>query len=143
MSTEKDEILRRHPEFAAYVASTKILIEITYNIGPVKMRVVPNIDFSQEEFKPLILNLGDKFEMAAFSEQEIMPVIGDSVQLFYDKERDEVQSLVIANSMFTEMFIIDEVTEGVKRALRLVTAKDERSLIPFAFEKAGFYGLRE
>lgn len=143
MSKNNDEILKKNPAFAAYVASTKILMELTYSIGPVKLRVVPHIDFSQEEFKPLILNLGDKFEMAAFTETEVTPIVVNAVQLFYDKEKDEVQSLVIANSLFTELFIVDEVTEGVKRALRLVTDKDDRNFIPFAFEKAGFFGARE
>lgn len=140
---KRKEIQKNHPEFASYLDNTEIFLEAEYQLGPVKICVVPNIDFTQKEFEPLVLNMGDAVEMAAFSNSKIMPVIFNAINLFYNKKSNEVELLVIGNSMFTQLFIVDEVTDGVKKALRMVTTRDNRDLIPFQLNKAGFYGNKK
>lgn len=135
---KQEEIRKNHPEFTAYLDNTEIFLEAEYRLGPIKICVVPNIDFTQKMFEPLFLNMGDAVEMTAFSNEKIMPVVFNAINLFYNKNSDEVEALVVGNSLFTQLFIVDEVTDGVKRALRMVTAKDDRDLIPFQLNKAGF-----
>lgn len=134
------EAAKNHsPEFMNYIDGSEIIMELTYKLGPVMLRVVPNIDFTKEEFKELISCLGDAKKMSDFSIEHIMPVVFNAVSFFYSKEENEVRSVVLVNPLFTELFIVDTITPELKHSFWLEACATEQDVVPFEFVKAGFF----
>lgn len=135
----KEEAKNHSPKFMEYIDGSEIIMELTYRLGPVMLRVVPNIDFTKEEFKELISCLGDAQKMSDFSIEHIMPVVFNAVNFFYSKEENEVRSVVLINSMFTELFIVDTITPELKQAFWMEACASNKDIVPFEFVKAGFF----